>query len=94
MWSPRITSSLLLPPLTVEEFDEDVLVSGWGEVDDMREDLLKDWGDLLDKWDGKDRSRPSKLIKLCRKVRDIEEDDILHTRAVYLQTSREFGATM
>ena len=37
----------------------------------MREDLLKDWGDLLEKWDGKDRSRPSKLIKLCRKVCDI-----------------------
>ena len=45
-----------------------MLLSGWGEVDDMREDLLKDWGDLLDKWDGKEKTRPKQLIKLCRKV--------------------------
>ena len=48
--------------------ENDVLVSGWGDVEDMREDLLKDWGEMLEKWDGKDRSRPGKLIKLCRKV--------------------------
>ena len=34
----------------------------------MREDLLKDWGDLLDKWDGKEKTRPKQLVKLCRKV--------------------------
>ena len=48
--------------------DDDVVVSGWGEVDDMREELLKDWGELLEKWDGRDKTRPSKLVNLCRKV--------------------------
>ena len=48
--------------------DDDLVVSGWGEVDDMREDLLKDWGELLEKWDGRDKVRPSRLINLCRKV--------------------------
>ena len=48
--------------------DDDLVVSGWGEVDDMREDLLKDWGELLEKWDGRDKMRPSKLTNLCRKV--------------------------
>ena len=49
--------------------DDDLVVSGWGDVDDMREELLKDWGELLEKWDGRDKTRPSKLINLCRKVR-------------------------
>ena len=57
--------SLSSPPTD----DDDLVVSGWGEVDDMREDLLKDWGELLEKWDGRDKTRPSKLINLCRKVR-------------------------
>ena len=35
----------------------------------MREDLLKDWGEILERWDGKDRARPSRVTKLCRKVR-------------------------
>ena len=48
--------------------DDDVVVSGWGDVDDMREDLLKDWGELLEKWDGREKTRPSKLVNLCRKV--------------------------
>ena len=55
-------------------------MSGWGKVEDMREDLLKDWGDLLEKWDGKDRSRPSKLIKLCRKVGGDTAGGLLHSR--------------
>ena len=46
-------------------------MSGWGEMDDMREDLFKDWGELLDKWDGKEKARPKQLIKLCRKVLQI-----------------------
>ena len=50
------------------EDDDDIVVSGWGDVEGMREDLLKDWGDMLERWDGKDRARSSKLIKLCRKV--------------------------
>ena len=46
------------------------MVSGWGEEKPgMREDLLKDWGEILERWDGKDRARPSRVIKLCRKVR-------------------------
>ena len=57
-----------LPSGLVDEIEDDVLLSGWGEVDDMREDLLKDWGDLLDKWDGKEKTRPKQLVKLCRKV--------------------------
>ena len=45
------------------------MISGWGEADDdMREDLLKDWGELLEKWDGKHKTRPKQLVKLCRKV--------------------------
>ena len=48
--------------------DDDLVVSGWGEVDDMREELLKDWGELLEKWDGREKTRPSKLVNLCRKV--------------------------
>lgn len=57
-----------LPACPVDEIEDDVLLSGWGEVDDMREDLLKDWGDLLEKWDGKEKARPKQLMKLCRKV--------------------------
>lgn len=57
-----------LPACPVDEIEDDVLLSGWGEVDDMREDLLKDWGDLLEKWDGKEKARPKQLVKLCRKV--------------------------
>ncbi len=52
--------------------DDDVIVSGWGDVDDTREDLLQDWGQMLEEWDGRDRDKPkpSKLIKLCSKVRN------------------------
>ena len=53
----------------MDDLEDDMqVISGWGDVDDMREDLLKDWGDLLEKWDGKEKSRPKPLIKLCRKV--------------------------
>ena len=34
----------------------------------MREDLLKDWGDILERWVGKEKTRPTKVVKLCRKV--------------------------
>lgn len=57
-----------LHALTEEE--DDVVISGWGDVEGMREELLKDWGDILERWDGKERGRPSKVIKLCRKVSD------------------------
>jgi len=46
--------------------EDEVIVSGWGDVDDTREDLLADWGAMLDDWDGRDK--PSKLVKLCSKV--------------------------
>ena len=63
---PSLPSSL--PP--VDEVEEETLVSGWGEAEDMKEDQLKDWGELLEKWDGKHRekNRPKQLVKLCRKV--------------------------
>ncbi len=50
--------------------EDDIILSGWGDVDDSREDLLKDWGHMLEEWDGrdKDKPKPNKLIKLCRKV--------------------------
>lgn len=53
-----------------EDEDDDMVVSGWGDVErpGMRVDLLKDWGEILERWDGKDRARPSRVIKLCRKV--------------------------
>ena len=64
----RSTLSLLNPE--VEDGEEETMVSGWGEAEDMKEDLLKDWGEVLDKWDGKqrDKARPKQLSKLCRKV--------------------------
>ena len=39
-------------------------------MDDTREDLFKEWKQMLDEWDGgdKDKPKPSKLIKLCSKV--------------------------
>ena len=55
--------------LYVEGEDDDVmLVSGWGDVEGMREDLIKDWGEILERWDGKDKARPSRVVKLCKKV--------------------------
>ena len=57
--------------------EDDYLVSGWGDEDAtmLREDLLKHWRDMLEKWDGfekwdpkGDKSRPKQLIKLIRKV--------------------------
>lgn len=56
--------------VSVEEEDDDFVVSGWGDNEGIREDLLKDWGEVLEHWDGKDRARPSRVIKLCRKVSD------------------------
>ena len=62
---------------TAEEVDEvDFLVSGWGEQEmDLSEDLLKQWGDMLEKWDGRERWDPNgdkprnkQLVKLVRKV--------------------------
>ena len=52
------------------EDEDDMVVSGWGDIESpgMREDLLKDWGEILERWDGKERARPSRVIKLCRKV--------------------------
>jgi hypothetical protein len=63
----RSTLSLLNPE--VEDGEEETMVSGWGEAEDMKEDLLKDWGEVLEKWDGKqrDKARPKQLSKLCRK---------------------------
>ena len=60
----------LLNAAEVEEGEEETMVSGWGEAEDMKEDLLKDWGEVLEKWDGKqrDKARPKQLSKLCRKV--------------------------
>lgn len=56
--------------IQVEDAEEETMVSGWGEAEDLKEDLLKDWGEVLEKWDGKqkDKSRPKQLSKLCRKV--------------------------
>ena len=50
------------------EEEDDVVYSGWGDVEGMKEELLKDWGEVLERWDGRDRVRPSKVVKLCRKV--------------------------
>jgi hypothetical protein len=60
---------IILSPTLALSDDDDLVVSGWGEVDDMREELLKDWGELLEKWDGREKTRPSKLVNLCRKVK-------------------------
>lgn len=64
----------LINAAEVEDGEEDMMVSGWGEAEDMKEDLLKDWGEVLDKWDGKQRekTRPKQLSKLCRKVRHLQ----------------------
>ena len=60
--------SIIIVTVSCAEEEEGDLVSGWGDVEGMREDLLKDWGDILERWDGKDRNRPSRVVKLCRKV--------------------------
>ena len=63
--------------IPVDEGEEvDFLVSGWGDQEvDLRDDLLKQWGDMLEKWDGRERWDPSgdkprnkQLVKLVRKV--------------------------
>lgn len=64
----RKRSTLSLLNAEVEDGEEETMVSGWGEAEDMKEDLLKDWGEVLEKWDGKDKARPKQLSKLCRKV--------------------------
>lgn len=49
--------------------DDEVLMSGWGDINkDFSDDLVGEWGVMLDKWDGQDKSRPKSLRKLCRKV--------------------------
>lgn len=49
--------------------DDEILVSGWGDVNkDFSDDLVGEWGVMLEKWDGQDKSRPKSLRKLCRKV--------------------------
>ena len=83
IYKPR-TSSLkrkryilsLVNPAEVEDGEEDPMVSGWGEEEDMKEDLLKDWGEVLEKWDIKqrERSRPKQISKLCRKVSVVSFD--------------------
>jgi len=56
--------------LPVDEDEDEVLASGWGEVDNsaFRDDVMTEWGSLLEKWDGREKSRPKQLIKLCRQV--------------------------
>lgn len=62
--------------LVDEVEDDELLVSGWGnEGPDLRDDLLKQWSEVLEKWDGKDRWDPQgektryrHLVKLVRKV--------------------------
>ena len=55
---------------TTPQTEDEIILSGWGDVDDTREDLFKEWKQMLDEWDGtdKDKPKPSKLIKLCSKV--------------------------
>ena len=49
--------------------DDEILVSGWGDINkDFSDDLVGEWGVMLEKWDGQDKSRPKSLRKLCRKV--------------------------
>ena len=69
----RKRSTLSLMNAEAEDVEEETMVSGWGEAEDMKEDLLKDWGEVLEKWDGKqrDKARPKQLSKLCRKVSNL-----------------------
>ena len=64
------STTLSLLNAEVEDGEEETMVSGWGEAEDLKEDQLKDWGEVLEKWDGKQRekARPKQLSKLCRKV--------------------------
>lgn len=63
-----IVFSMVLP--AVEDEEDEVMASGWGEVDNsaFRDDVMVEWGSLLERWDGRDKSRPKQLIKLCRQV--------------------------
>ena len=50
--------------------DDEILMSGWGDMNkEFSDDLVGEWGVMLEKWDGQDKSRPKSLRKLCRKVR-------------------------
>ena len=71
------SSSFLLFFFSISTEDDDILVSGWGGKDeeDLRDDLLKLWSDMLEKWDGRDKwdpkgekTRSRQLVKLVRKV--------------------------
>ena len=73
----QVTCDLSVCDLSVDELDEgDVLVSGWGDDDnDLNDDLLKQWSDMLERWDGRDKwdpkgdkPRSKQLCKLVRKV--------------------------
>jgi len=57
----------------VEDEEDEVMASGWGEVDNsaFRDDVMVEWGSLLERWDGRDKSRPKQLIKLCRQVKTV-----------------------
>lgn len=63
---------LILILSTVEDEEDEVMASGWGEVDNsaFRDDVMVEWGSLLERWDGRDKSRPKQLVKLCRQVRE------------------------
>ena len=56
----------------MEDEEDEVMASGWGEVDNsaFRDDVMVEWGSLLERWDGRDKSRPKQLVKLCRQVRE------------------------
>ena len=80
----RKHSTLYLMNPEVDEGEEDPMVSGWGEAEDMKEDLLKDWGEVLEKWNGKqkEKTRPKQLSKLCRKVSQVA-GELLGLQAIF-----------
>ena len=74
----HILSSFSLSSIFLLADDDDVLVSGWGgkSEEDLSDNLLKLWSDMLEKWDGRDKwdpkgekTRSRQLVKLVRKVR-------------------------
>ncbi len=45
-----------------------MIVSGWGDLEDYKEEMDKNLAHLLSKWDGKNTVILSKISKICRKV--------------------------
>ena len=59
-----------------EPEESDMVVSGWGDDEsDLRDDLLQQWSEMLERWDGRDKWDPhgdkQRAKTLCKLVRNV-----------------------